>query len=211
LYDHIEVYLDESGDLGFSASSSRHFVVVALASSEPIELARLVKRIRQRRFPTRLKAMEFKFRSSPESVRRLFCCGIARTSAQIAWGGIYKPNTASAWQNDKSELYTHVCSRTLSELTRHLHTKSIHVVLDKWSSSRTVRRHLEAYLGETVRGSHMGYLAPSLEISHLDSVDSVGIQVADFVAGAVFQSLERSNQVYIDLIGERIVHGGLYW
>ena len=211
MYDHIEVYLDESGDLGFSASSSRHFVVVALASREPIELARLVKRIRQRRFPSRLKAMEFKFRSSPESVRRLFCCGIARTSAQIAWGGIDKPNTASTWQNDKSELYTHVCSRTLSELTSHLHTKSIHVVLDKWSSSRTVRRHLEEYLGETVRSSHMGYLAPSMEISHLDSIDSVGIQVADFVAGAVFQSLERSNQVYIDLIGERIVHGGLYW
>jgi hypothetical protein len=211
LYDQVDVYLDESGDLGFSASSSRHFVVVALASHEPIELARLVKRIRQRRFPSRLKTMEFKFRSSPESVRRLFCRGIARTNAKIAWGGINKSNTASTWQNDKNELYVHVCSRTLSELTRHIHTKSIHVILDKWSSNRTVRRHLEEYLGETVRCRHTGYFAPSLEISHLNSADSVGIQVADFVAGAVFQSLERSNQVYIDLIGERIVHGALYW
>lgn len=58
---------------------------------------------------------------------------------------------------------------------------------------------------------HRGYFAPSTTVSHLDSANSAGIQVADIVAGAVFRGLERSDATYISLTAGNVVHGELYW
>jgi len=211
LYSHVDLYIDESGDLGFSPSSSRHFVIVALASSEPNELRRMMRRVQRRRYPRIADPMEFKFGSSPERVRRLVCAGIARSETMIAWGAAIKSNIPASLRPDKKRFYLSICGRTLSELTRSIHARSIHVVLDKWSNSRSIRRSLDEVVEQTILDHHSGYFAPSITVSHLDSSSSEGIQIADFVAGAVFQSLERSNGTYLDLIAERVVSGCRYW
>jgi len=211
LHRRVEVYIDESGDLGFSPSSSEHFVIVALASPEPNELARVLRRVRRRVYAADSKNPEFKFRSSPERVRKAILNGVAGTRTRIVWGGIMKRNTPADLRRDKSSLYLLMCSRALTELTRWTHARSVHIVLDKCSSNRTMRATLGWHLREIASFNHTGYFAPSVVVSHLDSANSSGIQVADIVAGAVYRSLERSDSAYLDLISDNIVHGRLYW
>ena len=67
LYDRVDVYLDESGDLGFSARSTRYFVVAALALPEPDGMTRVVKRIRRRHFLRFERSMELKLNGSVQS------------------------------------------------------------------------------------------------------------------------------------------------
>lgn len=211
MHERVDVYLDESGDLGFSDRSSRYFVIVALASLDSKELARVLKRVRRRLYSRGTKIPEFKFSSSPEHARRLVLRGVAGTSARVAWGGIKKQNTSSELRSDKKELYLCVCSSVLSELMRRTHARWAHIVLDKWSSDRTLRRHFEDHLRDVMGRHHLGYFAPSVSVSHLDSANSAGIQVADIVAGAIFQSLEHSDTTYLDTISHNIVYGELYW
>ena len=57
---------------------------------------------------------------------------------------------------------------------------------------------------------HSGYFAPVLEISHFHSMVCEGLQVVDFVVGAVFKSLERADGSYLGVIGKNILHGELW-
>ncbi len=207
---YVEVYMDESGDLGFSLSSSRHFVVVALASPEPKELSRVLRRTRRRLYSSDKMTPEFKFKSSPEHVRKLILRDVAGTSTRVAWSGIAKHSALAELGEDKDELYLHSCSSALAELMSRTHAKRVHIVLDKRSSGRSLRRHFEEHLLGVVRSNHRGYFAPSTSVSHMDSVNSAGVQVADIVAGAVFRSLERSDNSYLNLITGNIVYGGLH-
>ena len=43
MYRHVDVYLDESGDLGSSPGASEHFIVVALVVFQDERLARLTR------------------------------------------------------------------------------------------------------------------------------------------------------------------------
>lgn len=210
MYDHVDVYLDESGDLGFSLPSSRHFVVVALASPEPKELSRVLKRARRRLYSSGSMTPEFKFKSSPEHVRRLILRGVAGTSTRVAWSGIAKHNVLAELGEDKDELYLRICSNALAGLVSRTHAKRVHIVLDKRSGRRSLRRHFEEHLLDVVGSYHGGYFAPSTSVSHMDSVNSAGVQVADIVAGAVFRSLEHSDNSYLSLITGNIVYGRLH-
>lgn len=211
MHKHVDVYLDESGDLGFSPRSTRYFVVVALAIPEPEELARIVKRISRRHFLRFERSIEFKFNRSSERTRRLILDGIASTGASVSWGGILKENTPRRLRDDKNELYGYLCSRATSALTRNIRSRSVHIVLDRRSSNRSIRRDLEAQLARAVVAYHPGHFSPEIRVSHLDSMACEGIQAADFVAGAVFQGLERSNMAYLDRIRLRVIRGELYW
>lgn len=186
-------------------------MVVALALPEPEELVRVVKRISRRHFLRFEKSIEFKFNRSSEHARRLILDGIASTESAISWGGILKENTPRQLRDDKNELYGYLCSRATSALTRNIQSRSIHIVLDRRSSNRSIRRNLEAQLARAVLAYHPGHFSPEIRESHLDSMACEGIQAADFVAGAVFQGLERSNLTYLDRIRGRVVHGELYW
>jgi hypothetical protein len=143
---------------------------------------------------------EFKFKSSPEHVRRLILRGVAGTSTRVAWSGIAKHNVMAELGEDKDELYLRICSNALAGLVSRTHAKRVHIVLDKRSGRRSLRRHFEEHLLDVVGSYHGGYFAPSTSVSHMDSVNSAGVQVADIVAGAVFRSLEHSDNSYLSLI-----------
>ncbi len=207
MHRRVEVFLDESGDLGFSNRSSRHFVVVALASTQPRELSRLLKKVRRRVHPLGMKAAEFRFSSSPDRVRRTLLVGQSKTSSRITWSAIAKADTLPADRGDKRGIYLQLSSTALSELMRRTHDREVRIILDKWSSNRSVRADLGRHLKDVATTCHGGHFAPSVTISYLDSVNSAGIQLADVVAGAVFRSLEHSDNSYLNHVKNMIVHG----
>jgi hypothetical protein len=209
MHSQLELFIDESGDLGLSRRSSRHFIVVAVAIRDSIEFRRLLKRVQRAQYHHVDNPIEFKFHSSPDRLRSAVCAGIARSGAMVSWRGVSKESSYGSCWNDKQGLYIDLCRDALTAILLRTRAKSVHVALDKWSNDRSVRRRIDEALIGAIGVSHQGYFPPSVRVSHLDATRSYGIQVADFVAGAVFQSVERSDGSYLQMLSERVVDGRL--
>jgi hypothetical protein len=210
LYDHVDVYLDESGDLGSSSGSSRYIVVAALATDESHEFRRLVRASRKRFRSETGGAIEFKFNRSSAKLRMRFLEDIARTHSWIAWCGFEKSRMLPALKPERERLLHVISGSVVSEIARRTHARSMNVIVDKrWTKERQ-RNDFSRYVEKMVSFHHSGYFAPALEISHFDSMACEGLQVVDFVAGAVFKSVERADGSYLGVIGRNILHGELW-
>lgn len=87
----IHVFVDESGDLGFSPSSSRHIVAVALAVPDSVAVRRLVRRAHGRFGPRENRPGELKFNTGSAGLKRFILEGMARTDVRVAWSAVFKP------------------------------------------------------------------------------------------------------------------------
>jgi len=211
LYDHVDVYLDESGDLGFSERSSGCFVIVALATTEPHKLVRVIRKAHRRFSLVDGAASEFKFNRSGERLRQFILGGLVKTDSWFAWGGVVKPCVPQRFRRDREELWQYVAARTMAELSRRTYTKALHVFVERRSLRKVVRRHISERLRWEVENHHGGHFPPDVRISHIDSSMSAGLQVADHVAGAVFCSVERGNPCYVEQIKSKVSYGEMYW
>jgi hypothetical protein len=205
----IHMFVDESGDLGLSLSSSKHLVVAALATAEPRLLARIARRSRRR---YGLEGVgELKFNKDGDRLRRAVLESIGDTDSFIAWGAVIKANAPRDLKGDPNGLYQYLVRRTVSDLSMTIHAKRVRVLIDRRSTEPTVRRALEGRIASDVAMNHAGYLPPAVVVGHMDSVNSEGLQIADYVAGAVFQRLEREDGSYLRPIVDRVVRGRTYW
>ena len=210
MHRHVEVYLDESGDLGFSPRSSRHFVIVAVATAEPHKLARIVRKAHRRFSLVDGAGPEFKFNRSREPLRRFLLDGIARTDSWITWGCTLKALAKPEHRGDKEALWQSLSARTVAEMSRRTHAAAVHIVVDRRSLTKAVRQSLSERLVWEMKWNHAGHFPPGVTVSHVDSSLSAGLQMADQVAGAVFLNVERGDRSYLSLIEAKIKHGALY-
>lgn len=211
LYGQVDIYLDESGDLGFTfPGSSNHLVLCAMATTDSKTLARLPKKVRQKLNIKKMNA-EIKFTNSNESIREYFLGEVAKSNCWIVWGAINKRNTMEHRRHNAEKLYYDLCGKVLSEIFIRTYSPRINVVLDRRTAKRTNRNDFNCYISDRLHEAHAGNFEPKLGISHLDSLNCQCLQVHDFVVGSVFQSVERDNRRYVDMISEKIVFGKRYW
>jgi len=204
MHRHVEVYLDESGDLGFSKGSSRHFIVAALVVDGDVNIARIVNKC-HRRFGSSLSGNpELKFNRSPDRVRKFILSAVSATGAGIAWSGIRKSNLGESRMIDREAVWRMVAARTVSGASSRISTKSMHIVVDRRSIRKVAMESLDSSIQVAVKRHYMGQFEPELRISHVSSASFPGLQLVDNIAGAVFQRLERGKERYMELIENNI-------
>jgi hypothetical protein len=211
LYEQVDIYLDESGDLGFTfPGSSNHLILCAMATTDSVALSRLPKKVRRK---LNIKGMdtEIKFSNSNERIRKYFLNGIAESNCWIVWGAIDKHKVMEPLRKKKDKLYHYVCGMVLSDIFSRTHASNINVILDRMTAKKTNRNDFDRYIQEKLHKSHAGNFQPALTVSHLVSLNCQCLQVHDFVVGSIFQSLERDNQQYVNIISDKIVSGRKYW
>jgi len=205
MHRHVCVFVDESGDLGFSCSASRYVVAVALATVMPIEIRRLVRRAQSRFGPTENRLGELKFNTASTRLRLHVLEGIARTETWIAWNALLKPSLPECRKTDKEGLLNSLRRVAVSELTARIHARKVSIVVDKRRVREKTREGFDNEVRSAVMARHLGFFPPEVSISHFDSQTSEGLQAADFVAGAVYRSLERLDDTYLDVIRPKVV------
>ena len=210
MHKHVDVYLDESGDLGSSPGGSKYIVVAALATAESHEFKRIVKTARKRLRLEGGRAIEFKFNRSSEKLRMHFLENIAETHSWITWCGLDKSKMSPGLKSEKERLLHMMSGSVVAEIAGRTLTRSMSVIVDKRWTKEKQRNDFDRYVARMVSLHHSGHFAPVLEISHFDSMVSEGLQVVDFVTGAVFKSLERADGSYLGVIGRNILHGELW-
>ncbi len=207
MHRHVDIYLDESGDLGLSPRSTRYVIVAALATDDVRSVERAVKSARRLLRSEGHPLVEMKFRNSSRRVRMRLLEELSRWDPRIAWCGLDKREMPLWLREDKERLISIMSANALGAIFGTTLSKSFAVVMDRRWTKEKRRAEFDACVRGSLSVHHGGHFVPALEVSHFDSASCAGLQAVDYVAGAVFRSLEGGDESYLRVIEENILHG----
>ncbi|MBU0536238.1 MAG: DUF3800 domain-containing protein [Nanoarchaeota archaeon] len=206
------IYIDESGDLGFSKQSSLYFVISCIKIDDDkshIKLSRIPKRIRQRRLSKKhQKTPELKFTNSSKLIREQFLNRINKIDLEIYSLIIKKEYTQERLKDNLPVLYNYLIKILLEKPLRKISNKKIlNICLDKCMSKKQCE-NFENYV-KTEFLSTFNEI-PQLNIIHESSQNNPCLQVIDFICGSFGYKyntlrLKEGCEYYTDLIKDRIV------
>lgn len=200
---HIEhIFIDESGDLG--AHGSKYFVIVALSTHNPLELRRIMKRLRERKLGKKLKEIpEIKANNSNERIRTFVLKRIGTSSCSISACAIPKVKIRADLLEQQGRFYNYLCGMLLEQIS--LNANHISVVIDKKYNNQLLRDNFNQYMTEKIKSKTTQI---SISIRHMESHVSQELQAVDFVAWAVHRKFTFGDSSYYDIIKHKIENGG---
>ena len=193
-------FLDESGDVDFTAAATVNFVVVIVVVGRlrPLQIA--VKKLR-RDFGRHLKTVsELKAsQNDPRITRRLLTRAVEAGFEALA---VVVDKRKLVLPADPEDLYRDACARAVREALERF--GSLTLTLDR--RYRTFR--LQSRLDEVLSACLMGLSGKTLAIHHENSEKERALQVADAVAWALFQKYERGDETLWQVIQGRVIEVG---
>ncbi len=196
------IFIDESGDLG--KHGSKYFTIAAVATHEPIQLARIIKRLRERKLKKKLKELpEIKANNSNKNIREFVLKKIDTCDCSISAIAIPKTNIKDAFFDDKEKLYNYLCGLLFEHIS--LNAKVVNITIDKKHSNYLLREDFNQYVESKIR-SRINDI--SVKIKHSESHSLSELQAIDFVAWAVNRKFTHGDSVYYDIIKDKIRNQG---
>jgi hypothetical protein len=195
--------------MGWSENSSRHIVVAGIATDQPHQLGRLVRRARQRFRRDVACDHELKFHGGSPALRRHLLSALCETDAILVWTGIDKQRCREPPFAAREEILTELFARACAEMSAVAGHGCVEIMVDKRISRDKRRREFDAALQKAVEYRHPRYFPPEVRVRHVESFNSYGLQIADHVAGAVFREVESGDRSYSSLVKSRVKHGRL--
>jgi hypothetical protein len=192
------IFIDESGDLG--KDGSNFFTITAIASYDPVPFKRIMKKARQKYLKKKLKdSNEIKANNSNERIRKYILQSVGMCHCAISAIVIPKSKIRPYLFSKKEKLYNYLCGLLFSHIT--LDTDLVKIVIDKKHTNRLLRNDLNQYILSKIKNKSNSI---NVEIRHLESHNSEGLHIVDFVAWAVNRNYSYKDGTYYDLIKMKI-------
>ncbi|KAF5416628.1 MAG: hypothetical protein C5S48_02375 [Candidatus Methanogaster sp.] len=199
----IHIYLDESGDLGFSERSSKYLVIAVIVTTKPYEIERCVKNTRNRKLKKAMRTIpEIKFYRTNIEIRMYLLKCLSKTDAEIAYIVLEKAQVYDNLRHHKDRLYNYVIGFLLRRYFFRLKDEQITLIVDKHHQNRQIIENFNKYIPYKTDSANKNI---DLQIAHADSQRDKCLQATDFVAGAIFQKYEHGDDTYYHQIEEMIV------
>jgi hypothetical protein len=202
----IRIYLDESGDLGFSSKSSKYFVIAALLTQNSLRIEKCITKVRKERLPNKYKKIpELKYHNSNNVVRRRILQCIAKIEVDIAFAVLRKQQVHKHLRNKPNILYNFLCGSLVGNIFRkHNINNKVDIIVDR-SLSGIKREAFDEYVGYKALMNKVETFDPDhLEIRHVDSAQDKCIQAVDFVVGAIARNYEHEDPLFYEIIDENV-------
>lgn len=215
----MDVYVDESGDLGFSKDSTKFFIVGYIACDNSFaiktQMKRALKRLHERKRYS-FAHNELKFSRMDDYCRRYVLEKIAGLNSRMGIVVVEKKHVLPKLRTDLTVLYNWiVVHNIMSALLPLIEAgQKMRVVFDKSLSKKRIES-FNYYISE--KTSYLFYEkggklpANSLSSHHIDSELEPCLQAVDAVAGAYFHMYEQMDGVYVDIIKDRISSFTYLW
>ena len=191
------MYIDESGDLGLSASSSKVLVISALLVENSKDLDKIITKMRRHKFRSELEgAIEIKANKSSHEVRRHMILKLNELSGAYNFNMtlLKKRITSDYLKKHRDKLYNFIAGKLATNI--NLYGCDLEIRIDKSKGKQFLRDDFNHYFKENLReDSEIGKVAIHRSYSHSFS----GLQFADLLAWSVFQKEERDNSEYVDM------------
>jgi Protein of unknown function (DUF3800) len=196
------VYIDESGDLGFSIGSSEFFTIAFVITNNPISFERCIKRVKQKyNIP---RDVELKGSSTREQIKKDLLARCAQLDINIYAITVRKKNVASNLRRDTNILYNYVVGLSLVEQILHEHTNAkVFVRIDRRVISITSGFKFDEYLKYKIwyEGKRQDI---TLDIQHLDSHRDYCIQGIDVICNSIYRKYGSADSHLYDIIRSKV-------
>ena len=203
----MKIYIDESGDLGFTEKASPYFVIAALIVREPLAIRRCFAKIRRNRLRKKYRELpEFKFNnSSPEIKKRILTC-IASADVDIAYCVLRKEQVYPHLRSNHQIVYNYLTGSLISHIIQRFSILGdVEITVDK-SLNGIQREAFDQYLVYKTFEKNQTYDSAviRIDIEHADSRTEPCIQAADFIAGALHHYYRTDDTTYTNLIHAKV-------
>lgn len=198
------IFVDESGN--FSGNHDRFFVLSAFVTSKPRVTRKCFLRAKRTKLPEKYRhyaEVKFSDRAIPDQFKKHVLQRVAQEDVRIYVLWFDKQNLPVALRQQPEGLVYCQLVGQLLEMCPLAETEIVQVFLDRRNLKGTTRQVFDANLK-----ARLLFVFPKLRrlsIEHVDSTASMNVQIADFVAGAIFQKHERSNEQFYNIIEPQIV------
>lgn len=199
------IFLDESGDLGFSKKSSKWFLVTIAMTRDERCLERVVKKVwrtlqKKHKHIGELHASNEKDTTRSKLLRMLSECDDLKIMTVI----LNKEKVFTDLQNQKNHLYNY----TANILLDRLHNKyileddeEIDLVVDRKDTKRALRENLINYLTNSMNQRRSSNFVLNLHASH----ENKSLQAVDFISWAIFRKYECGDYEFYEIIKNKII------
>lgn len=208
----MHVFVDESGDLGFSKKSTKYFVVAYIECETParlqIELKRLLKRLHQKGKYSESRN-ELKFSRMNEYCRKKVLQKIAECDASLGVVVLEKTRVKPDLRKDPTILYNWsvVHNIMLSLIPQITAGNKIQITFDKSLPKWKINK-FNSYATDKAKyllnEQGNGFSPESISLDHVASEREFCLQAADAIAGSYFQKYEKQNYEYIKIIEHKV-------
>lgn len=215
----VNVFIDETGDLGFTPTSTKSFVLsyVIIIDNTPDfirnKVRRLLKNINTKKRKNG-KASEFKFSNDDHDTRIRFLKKIMSFDINLGTIVIMKDSVKENLKEDPTVLYNFlavdyvikpIVCKYLKPWTTY---NDINYTIDRSLSEKAII-HFDRYCEEKISfvkkdREFKGDII--VKIRHMDSRNDVCLQIADYISGSIFAKAERLDNRYYNVIKDKIKH-----
>ena len=191
------IYIDESGDLGSKKSSSGYFVLAGVMVSKPKKLDNLIKNTYRKHKNIR-DMNEIKGTTTPENVKKDILTRLNNIDYQAFIIVFDKQNMYKIdYDYNTNSLYDILASQLAKTIT--INEKTI-IILDKTKNKNQIDDFNQVFNDKLINPKKY-----PVEIKHVNSVNYKGLQVADLISWSTFQSVERNNNEFIEIVENKSV------
>ena len=195
------IFLDESGDLGFSEKSQQYFVIAILMVMDKKPIENCIKRTRQRKLPKKYKKIpELKFRNSDKIIRKYILKCLSKRDIEISYILLNKWRVYPRLQDKKNIIYNYITSFLLQKVVSGENDK-IEFVVDRLYTKKN-REEFNSYINYKIQTKLQGGIKVSIE--HKNSEEERCLQAVDFVAGAIYHKYVFDDESYYSIIRDKM-------
>jgi len=221
----LHVYVDEAGDLGFGANSTKFFIVAYVKCESPltteIKMKRALKELHQNK-KYHYSQNELKFACMNKKCREYVLQKINNCDLSINVVVVEKAKIYPELRNNAPRLYNYFVVHyiMLSLLPQLATNRQLNMILDKSMSSWKIKdfntyakdkvrffikeKNTKQTLDNFFKYKNAKSTADNLSLAHVNSQLEPCLQVADAIAGAYFQKYENNNRTYVDIIADKV-------
>lgn len=190
------LFLDESGDLGFGTGSTRYFIIGFIAVNDEVKFRRKIRRVKKRLGLS--GQVELKAFHSSDAVRLEVLKAIAASDIQIQTVSVFKPKVYDHLRTDTNILYNYAAKWLLIPFLEERQYNHVRIIVDMRITKLSSGMRFDDYIKAELWGERG--IPTRLEVHHLDSMHSLGLQAVDFVTHALFRGRERDDWRFWNIV-----------
>lgn len=199
------VFIDESGDLGFTRKSTKYYVIASVETNDLLQINRVPKKVRKTLKKGKKNIPEFKFTRSSDLIRRRFLERLVKADVTFSAIVLQKRTVYDYLRDKKEKIHNYLAGFIAESLSyEYGYETEFEIVVDKFIMSREKRSEFDWYLTHRFLNSYQSKGLPKINIIHADSQEHPGLQAADFIAGSIFQYYEKGNPKYYEIIKPKL-------
>lgn len=205
------IFLDESGDLGFSKKSSRWFVLTIVLTSNHRRIEKCVKKVHKKLKKKYKKIRELHAYHANSVTKKRVLRFLAETNdLKVLCIVLNKKKVYVDLRKQKNYLYNY----TANILLDRLHNKNsldskekIEIVIDQRETNKFLKSNFENYLKNNLAKKGNSNFDIKIKPSHAEKC----LQAVDFISWAIFRKYERGDYEYYEIIKEKIIEENLLY